>query len=218
MPLTPEDVKTKEFTSTRLGRAGYDEAEVDDFLDEVEAELTRLYRENDELRTKLADAERALAKAVQDGRGASGPSTPAPAPTPVPPIPAAAQTPAQAAADILSLAQRTADDHIAEAKGQSERIVGEARTNADRIVGEAESKRRQVIGSLEHDRVTLERKIEELRAFEREYRSRLKSYLEAQLRELDGRPEAAAARPSPSSVESNGGVSAPSHCGGRHIG
>ncbi len=55
MPLTPEDVANKQFTSTRL-KPGYDETEVDEFLDEVEAELTRLYRENDELRSRLAAA------------------------------------------------------------------------------------------------------------------------------------------------------------------
>ncbi|MCY7373268.1 MAG: DivIVA domain-containing protein, partial [Spirochaetaceae bacterium] len=53
MPLTPEDVANKQFTSTRL-KPGYDETEVDEFLDEVEAELTRLYRENDDLRSRLA--------------------------------------------------------------------------------------------------------------------------------------------------------------------
>ena len=35
--------------------------------------------------------------------------------------------------------------------------------------------------------VTLERKVEGLRQFEREYRTRLKAYLETQLRELEGR-------------------------------
>ena len=34
MPLTPEDVSNKRFTSTRF-RPGYDEDEVDAFLDEV---------------------------------------------------------------------------------------------------------------------------------------------------------------------------------------
>ena len=46
-----------------------------------------------------------------------------------------------------------------------------------------------MIGSLENERVTLEREVEKLRTFEREYRSRLKSYLESQLRELDGRAD-----------------------------
>ena len=41
MPLTPADVRNKQFSTTRL-RPGYDEEEVDAFLDEVEAELDRL--------------------------------------------------------------------------------------------------------------------------------------------------------------------------------
>ena len=72
MPLTPEDVANKQFTSTRL-KPGYDETEVDEFLDEVEAELTRLYRENDELRSKVAAA----------GRGAPD-TAPAAVPTQAP--------------------------------------------------------------------------------------------------------------------------------------
>ena len=43
MPLTPEDVQNKQFTTVRL-REGYDMQEVDEFLDEVEAELVRLLR------------------------------------------------------------------------------------------------------------------------------------------------------------------------------
>ena len=46
MPLTPQDVQNKEFATTRF-KPGYDEEEVDAFLDEVEAELTRLLTEND---------------------------------------------------------------------------------------------------------------------------------------------------------------------------
>src|SRR6188472_2523822 len=56
MPLTPEDVSNKRFTAVRL-REGYDMGEVDQFLDEVEAELTRLVAENDELRAKLEAAQ-----------------------------------------------------------------------------------------------------------------------------------------------------------------
>ncbi|MDQ1586220.1 MAG: hypothetical protein QOH80_1585 [Actinomycetota bacterium] len=208
MPLTPEDVANKQFTSTRL-KPGYDETEVDEFLDEVEAELTRLYRENDELRSKLAAAQRSLAEAGDGGRAtttqqiapppAPTPApTPTPAPAPAPPPPAPAPTPAPAAAasagsqtenatGILAMAQRTADEFITEAKTQADRIVGEARQRADAMRREGEDKHRQLIGSLESERQSLERKVEELRAFEREYRTRLKSYLETQLRELEGR-------------------------------
>jgi DivIVA domain-containing protein len=201
MPLTPEDVANKQFTSTRL-KPGYDETEVDEFLDEVEAELTRLYRENDELRSKLTAAQRAVAEAGED-RGATtaqiAPPVPTPAPQQVPeptppPAPTPAPAPAQSGANasetatgILALAQRTADEHVAEARTQADRIIGEARTRADQLKREADDKHRQMIGSLENERNTLEREVEKLRSFEREYRTRLKSYLEGQLRDLESR-------------------------------
>ena len=41
------------------------------------------------------------------------------------------------------------------------------------------------MGSLVQSREELERRVDDLRAFEREYRSRLKAYLEGQLRDLE---------------------------------
>src|SRR3954447_26376446 len=63
MPLTPADVRNKQFSTTRL-RPGYDEEEVDAFLDEVEAELDRLIQENEELRAKLAECLRGKVPAM----------------------------------------------------------------------------------------------------------------------------------------------------------
>src|SRR5436853_997148 len=63
MPLTPADVRNKQFSTTRL-RPGYDEEEVDAFLDEVEAELDRLIQENEELRAKLAEVLRGGGKSA----------------------------------------------------------------------------------------------------------------------------------------------------------
>src|SRR3954452_20234989 len=80
MPLTPEDVSNKRFTPVRL-REGYDMGEVDQFLEEVEAELARLTRENDDLRSKLS--------AAQSG----APEAPAAAPEPPPPQGGAAGAP-----------------------------------------------------------------------------------------------------------------------------
>jgi DivIVA domain-containing protein len=48
MPLHPEDVVRKSFTSGRF-RGGYNEGEVDAFLEEVMIELRRLYARIDEL-------------------------------------------------------------------------------------------------------------------------------------------------------------------------
>jgi DivIVA domain-containing protein len=81
MPLTPEDVSNKRFTPVRL-REGYDMGEVDQFLDEVEAELARLTRENDDLRAKLSAAQ----SGAVDSASAPMAQEP-PAPEPVPEVP-----------------------------------------------------------------------------------------------------------------------------------
>jgi len=50
---------------------------------------------------------------------------------------------------------------------------------------DAQERHRQAMGSLVQSREELERRVDDLRAFEREYRSRLKAYLEGQLRDLE---------------------------------
>lgn len=55
MTLTPEQVINKTFQPTKF-REGYDQEEVDLFLDEVVAELRRLNKENEELRGKLEES------------------------------------------------------------------------------------------------------------------------------------------------------------------
>src|SRR5688572_6915662 len=54
MALTPEDVLNKTFTQTQF-RKGYDEREVDDFLDEIVAEMRRSSQASEDLRTQLND-------------------------------------------------------------------------------------------------------------------------------------------------------------------
>jgi len=229
MPLTPEDVSNKRFTPVRL-REGYDMGEVDQFLDEVEAELARLTRENDDLRTKLS--------AAQSGGGAPA-EAPAAMPEPPAPEPVAAtpepepepqqtmQTPAvgavaagvetirvetvgdasNAAARLLELASRNADQLVEDAKSEADKIIGEARTKAERLESESKTnadkleadargraqsldaetaeRRTQLFGDLERERDTLSHEVDNLRAFEREYRSRLKTYFSQQLEALE---------------------------------
>jgi TolA-binding protein len=66
----------------------------------------------------------------------------------------------------------------------------EARAKAAALDQDAERRHMEAMGSLEEKRSSLERKIEELRTFEREYRTRLRSYLESHLRDLDNRGSA----------------------------
>lgn len=57
MPLTPADVHNVAFKKPPIGKRGYDDEEVDAFLDLVEAELVRLVEENADLRNQVADLE-----------------------------------------------------------------------------------------------------------------------------------------------------------------
>jgi hypothetical protein len=52
-------------------------------------------------------------------------------------------------------------------------------------VSDAEQATRTQMGALEQERANLERQVDELRTFEREYRVKLKGYIEGQLRELE---------------------------------
>src|ERR1044071_3450617 len=64
MPLTPADIHNVAFKKPPIGKRGYDEEEVDAFLDEVERELARLIEENNELRAQVERGGRGGAPAV----------------------------------------------------------------------------------------------------------------------------------------------------------
>lgn len=203
MPLTPDDVVNKRFNQTKF-REGYDQDEVDDFLDEVVAELRRLTDENDELRRQLSQCEGRVSELSRGGQ-AMAEVRPQAAPKPVVAAQAEpAATSTQDVAGMLALAQRLHDEHVRNGEQERDKLVSEAKATADRLVREAEEKQRQTLGSLEEERSLLERKIDELRSFEREYRSRLKSYLENQLRDLDSKGQVVPSRTPVAAASANG--------------
>lgn len=257
MSLTPADVHNVAFSKPPIGKRGYNEDEVDAFLDLVEVELSRLIEENNDLRAQVEqlDAQLESARAdIEDARSV------APAPqrveeprrlTPVPPPSALEQTsPGSAggdhhvqAAKVLGLAQEMADRLTGEAKAESDGMLAEARTKSEQLLSEARAKsdtminesrtraetmlndartraetlersardkattlereaqrqHAEVLGQVQAERTALEKKIDELRTFEREYRTRLKTFLESSLRELGDRGSAAPTTGSPSS-------------------
>jgi DivIVA domain-containing protein len=88
---------------------------------------------------------------------------------------------------ILELAQRTADEAVASARIESEQLLVAAKSTSDELVSEAKANVANITREFETQRVAMERRVEELRAYEREYRGRLRSYLEGQLRELESK-------------------------------
>jgi DivIVA domain-containing protein len=294
MPLTPAEVHNVAFKKPPIGKRGYDEEEVDAFLDIVEVELSRLIEENNDLRARagstpmpvqavdgasaaelaaardetaraqahIAELERALNQGNDGARqqvvqlqqqlaqteqqlaenrreleraqqaaaqaAAQAQAQLAAGQQQAPAGPSTTEAHNQAVA-VLAMAQQTADQHLAQSKAESERLMAEAQAHADsalaaaqqrssKHVVEAEARARQldqesaaratqaiqdaeqraatITAQFEQRKAALERRVEELRTFEREYRTRLKSYLESQLRDLDasGRAEPAASQ------------------------
>jgi DivIVA domain-containing protein len=189
MALTPEDVVNKRFNPTKF-REGYDQDEVDDFLDEVVVELRRLNQENEELRQRLMAADGRINELQAGGAVVAPAAAPAPAPMPV----AAPEQAFAASADpsdpantnnLLQLARRLHEEHVREGMEKRDALIAEGHAAAARVVSEAEQATRTQMGALEQERAGLERQVDELRTFEREYRTKLKGYIEGQLRELE---------------------------------
>ncbi len=190
MPLTPDEIRNKQFTTTRL-KQGYDEGEVDAFLDDLVApEIERLYA-----RVAALEAELTAAREAE-------PAEPSDAAVGAPAVAVPRVPPVEAASALLAMAERTASEHTAAAKAKADAVVAAAQAHAATLEREAREKHSTTMSSLDQQRAALERRVEDLRGYEREYRTRLKAYLESQLRELgsvgDAPRAAEAARPAAS--------------------
>lgn len=168
MALTPEDILAKRFQVTKF-REGYDQDEVDDYLDEVVVELRKILSDNEELRAQLAS-----------GGAAEAPDL-APFPVAQDPTPPAAPEETDASRSIIELAQKLHADHVHEGKVKREQIIRDAQREAVRLVRDAEAQSREILNQLELDRRSVESSIEDLKRFEAEYRSKLRDYIQNQL-------------------------------------
>lgn len=114
MPLTPLDIHNKEF-SRRI--RGYDEDEVNEFLDQVIKDYEIVIRENKELHNQLLSMQDKLDHFANIEETLS---------------------------KTIIVAQEAADEVKNNAKKESQLIVKEAEKNADRIINEALGKSRKI--------------------------------------------------------------------------
>lgn len=187
MALTPEDVVNKRFQPTKF-REGYDQDEVDDFLDEVVVELRRLGQENEDLRQRLIASEARIAE-LQRSNVPNTAEQAQQAPVqqlsyPTAQVDSGPQDPSNTN-NLLQLARRLHEEHVRDGVEKRDALIAEGHAAAARVVADAEAKQRSQMGSLDQERSMMEHRIDELRSFEREYRQKLKGYIEGQLRELD---------------------------------
>ncbi|SIT00493.1 DivIVA domain-containing protein [Alicyclobacillus vulcanalis] len=114
MPLSPIDIHNKEF---RRSLRGYNEDEVDDFLERVIQDYEALIRQNKQLEEEIERLNEKLAHY---------------------------QNLEESLSKSILVAQETAEELKANAKKEAQLIIREAEKNADRIISEALNKARKV--------------------------------------------------------------------------
>jgi len=114
MPLTPLDIHNKEFTRSFRG---YDEDEVNEFLDQVIKDYEIVIREKKELKERIEQMNERLSHFtnIEETLNKS-----------------------------ILIAQETAEELKGNASKESKLIIKEAEKNADRIINEALSKSRKI--------------------------------------------------------------------------
>src|SRR3954447_22868932 len=184
--LTPGDVQSVRFSNGSMLHPGYNEVEVDRFLNRVAQELARVHAEKAELR----DHVHALQAQLEDAEA-----------VPVP------EAPSDQAVRLLATAQQTADNYVAEAEDFSRQMTADARARyeeqmrharetAGAIIQAAHEQAATMTGVTEAAAVAepagrsastaeLEEQVAYLKAFAQACRTQLRAYLEALLSDVE---------------------------------
>lgn len=193
MDVTPQELRDVEI---REAWRGYHRDDVDELLERAAATIEGLEDQVRQAQLRAAEA-----------------PTPAPAPRPVPtPTPAPVERrPPGVDTDVIQrtlvLAQKAADEAIAEARARAQQMLAESEAKAQALVGEAEASARRIaeterrrleeeIAQLTAARDTLNVDVDALERFETEYKTRLREAIHAELDALDQASGAVGDRPS----------------------
>jgi cell division initiation protein len=167
MEVTAREIHDKEFHDAWRG---YNQEEVDDFLDKVAETLDRLQRENVALQQRMGELDQTVSTS---------------------------RTTEDMLKQTLVSAQRAAEEAIAKAKAKADQLLTEAeerarRANEDTAAklaeADAEVQRRMGEGERRHEirKRELEQSIERLKSYESDLKQRLRGFLEGQLKSLNG--------------------------------
>jgi DivIVA domain-containing protein len=151
--LTPQAIEKKKFATTRF-KEGYDQSEVDAFMDQVVADYTELYRQMNMQAQRASVATQVL--------------------------PAATSQPVsiESATRLLAATEVACAQYEQEAKAEAVRITDEAVAQAKKIVDEGTTERHRQIGELEDHRSKVQTKVDDLVKVEAEVTTRLRDALE----------------------------------------
>lgn len=168
--LTPLDIQKQEFS--RKFR-GYCDEEVDTFMDQITQDYEELFRENQELKEKLEQSNKNMSRY---------------------------QEIEEVLKNTMILAQKSAEDIRQNTEKEANLVMDKARVEADRITRESEQEAAAVLQEAERRAADLitgaERKVtgilEEYHRLESQaqvFRMRFRSFLETQLKILEGELE-----------------------------
>jgi cell division initiation protein len=166
MEITAKEIEEKKFHDAWRG---YDQNEVDDFLDRIAVAIVALERENESLRERVLD----LDQKVEAGRESE-----------------------DMLRKTLAGAQSAAQEAIATAKQRAEEIVADAEERAARAreelrvrveTAEAEVRRRtdEIERQQEERRRTIQESVDRLEAYETDLKRKLRGYFEQQATALE---------------------------------
>jgi cell division initiation protein len=166
MEVTAREIHDKEFHDAWRG---YNQEEVDDFLDKIAETLDRLQRENIALQRRMNELDQTVSSS---------------------------RTTEDMLKQTLVSAQQAAEEAIGKAKGKAQQLLSEAEERARRADEEtaaklaeadAEVARRIGEGDRLHEvhRRELDDAIERLKTYETDLKQRLQGFLEGQLKALD---------------------------------
>ncbi len=166
MELTARDIHEKQFHDAWRG---YNQEEVDDFLDKVAEVVDLLQRENTAVLGRVRELEQALTTSRETEEMLKKTLVSA----------------QQAAEEAIAKAQKKADAIVSDAEERTARANEETRQRLASV--DAEIRRKVLDADREHTvrKRELDGSIERLRAFEIDLRRRLKTFLEQQARSLE---------------------------------
>jgi cell division initiation protein len=177
MDLTARDINEKQFHDAWRG---YNQAEVDDFLDKVAEALDNALRERETFRRRASELEQAVATSRDTEEM----------------LKKTLVTAQQAAEEAIAKARAKAEQLVTDAEERATRANEEARDRAQTL--EEEVRQRNADAERRHTAKTreYEASIEKLRSVEAEIKQRLRAFLEQQMGALEQLQLAASEAPS----------------------
>jgi len=192
MPITIKDINDKVFTKQVRG---YSIEEVDDFLDELAAQMETLIRESQAMNRQLEETQNALTEAqkalAEAEKAAAEAQAAAAAPAVVEEIPAAAEeAPAAVTApvpmvDVESQYYRNLRETLVNAQRMADATMADAKQKANSLIAEAEEKAAEVTAAARAEVEASLAECSDVRAKIADYRARFQQMVAEQVKALE---------------------------------